>query len=112
MPISSSWLNLVERWSGKITAEHIRGGVSTGVPQLERAIHAYIERNNANPNPFVWTKSTNVVAEALKKGPAVLDPALADAAAAPVRAHIEDLVERGFVGTEGAAALGALYRRT
>ena len=36
------WLNLVERWSGKITAAHIRGGVSTGVPQLERAIHAYI----------------------------------------------------------------------
>jgi hypothetical protein len=42
----------------KITAERIRGGVSTGVPQLERAIHAYIESNNANPKPFVWTKST------------------------------------------------------
>jgi hypothetical protein len=42
----------------KITAERIRGGVSTGLPQLERAIHAYIESNNANPKPFVWTKST------------------------------------------------------
>jgi hypothetical protein len=27
-----------------------------------------------------------------------------------VRAHIKDLVERGFVGSEGAAALAALYR--
>ena len=29
-----------------------------------------------------------------------LDPALTNAAAASVRAHIEDLVERGMVGTE------------
>ena len=39
-----------------------------------------------------------------------LDPALANAAASSVRAHIEDLVERGLVGTEGAGPLGALYR--
>jgi glyoxylase-like metal-dependent hydrolase (beta-lactamase superfamily II) len=39
-----------------------------------------------------------------------LDPALANAAAASVRAHIEDLVERGLVWTDGAMALGAIYR--
>jgi hypothetical protein len=30
-------------------------GFFTSVPALERAIHAYIERNNADPKPFVWT---------------------------------------------------------
>ena len=29
------------------------------MPELERAIHAYIERNNADPKPFVWTKSAH-----------------------------------------------------
>jgi hypothetical protein len=47
----------VERWFGKITTERIRRGVFTSVPELERAIHDYIERNNADPKPFVWTKS-------------------------------------------------------
>ena len=39
-----------------------------------------------------------------------LDPAPANAAAASVCAHIEDLVERELVATEEAVALGALYR--
>jgi hypothetical protein len=29
------------------------------VPALERAIHTYIERNNSDPKPFVWTKSAH-----------------------------------------------------
>ncbi|MGH6852280.1 MAG: hypothetical protein ACREDJ_03585 [Methylocella sp.] len=39
-----------------------------------------------------------------------LDPALANAAAASARAHIEALVERGLVATEGAMAPRAIYR--
>ena len=58
-PTSSSWLNLVERWFGKMTRERIRRGVFTSVPELARAIHASIERNNADPKPFVWTKSAH-----------------------------------------------------
>jgi transposase len=41
IPTSSSWLNLVERWFGKITTERIRRGTFTSVPQLERAIYDY-----------------------------------------------------------------------
>jgi hypothetical protein len=29
------------------------------VEELERTIRDYIEHNNANPKPFVWTKSAN-----------------------------------------------------
>jgi glyoxylase-like metal-dependent hydrolase (beta-lactamase superfamily II) len=38
-----------------------------------------------------------------------LDPALTNAAALSVLAHLEDLVERGLVRTEGASALGGIY---
>jgi transposase len=72
IPTSSSWLNLVERWFAKITTERIRRGVFTSVPQLERAIYDYIEHNNADPKPFVWTKSTNDIIRKVNRGRAAL----------------------------------------
>jgi transposase len=72
IPTSSSWLNLVERWFGKITRERIRRRVFTSVPALERAIHAYIERNNADPKPFVWTKSAHDIIGNVNCGRAAL----------------------------------------
>lgn len=72
IPTSSSWLNLVERWFAKITTERIRRGVFTSVPQLERAIYDYIEHNNADPKPFVWTKSTNDIIRKINRGRAAL----------------------------------------
>lgn len=55
-PTSSSWLNLVERWFGEITRKRIRRGVFKSVPELITAIEEYINHNNENPKPFVWTK--------------------------------------------------------
>jgi transposase len=72
IPTSSSWLNLMERWFGKITTDRIRRGGFTGVPELERAIYEYIERNNANPKPFVWTKSANDIIFKVNRGRAAL----------------------------------------
>jgi hypothetical protein len=42
------------------------------VPALERAIHAYIERNNADPKPFVWTKSAHDIIGNVNCGRAAL----------------------------------------
>lgn len=72
VPTSSSWLNLVERWFGKITTERIRRGTFTSVLQLERAIYDYIEHNNADPKPFVWTKSANDIILKVNRGRAAL----------------------------------------
>jgi transposase len=72
IPTSSSWLNLVERWFGKITTERIRRGVFTSVSQLERAIYDYIEHNNAHPKPFVWTKSASDIIRKVNRGRAAL----------------------------------------
>jgi transposase len=58
-PTSASWLNLVERFFAKITTERIRRGVFTSVDELETAIHDYLDHNNAQPKPFVWSKSAS-----------------------------------------------------
>ena len=54
-PTSSSWLNMVERFFRDITDRRIRRGVFKSVPDLEAAIHAYIESHNEAPKPFIWT---------------------------------------------------------
>ena len=60
-PTSASWLNQVERFFGLITQQRIRRGVFTSVPQLEAAIDHYLEHHNANPKPFIWTKSAEEI---------------------------------------------------
>jgi transposase len=56
-PTSASWLNMVERFFRDITTERLRRGVFTSVSELVSAIDAYIAHHNANPKPFIWTKS-------------------------------------------------------
>ena len=62
-PTSASWLNLVERFFAEITTKRIRRGAFTSVAELEDAIHDYLDRHNANPKPFVWTKTAEVILE-------------------------------------------------
>jgi len=60
-PTSASWLNLVERFFAEITRKRIRRGTFTSVAGLEEAIADYLLHHNANPKPFVWTKSAEVI---------------------------------------------------
>ena len=62
-PTSASWLNLVERFFAEITTKRIRRGVFRSVADLEEAIHDYLDRHNADPRPFVWTKTAEVILE-------------------------------------------------
>jgi transposase len=58
-PTSTSWLNLVERFFAEITTQRIRRGIFRSVAELEQAIHDYLDRRNADP--FVWTKTADVI---------------------------------------------------
>jgi hypothetical protein len=60
-PTSASWLNLVERFFAEITTKRIRRGTFTSVADLEDAIHDYLDRHNADPKPFVWSKGADMV---------------------------------------------------
>lgn len=66
-PTGSSWLNLVERFFGKITLEAIRRGSFRSVRQLREAIDAYITEHNKDPKPFVWTASASSIFQKLEE---------------------------------------------
>lgn len=61
IPTSSSWLNLVERFFGKITEDRIRRGIFKSVMQLVDAINDYIESYNTKPKPLIWTKTADQI---------------------------------------------------
>src|SRR5712692_10412590 len=64
-PTSSSWLNLVERWFGELTAKMLRRGARKSVQALEADIRAWIGNWNTDPRPFVWTKTADEILESL-----------------------------------------------
>jgi transposase len=72
-PTSSSWLNLVERWFGKLTEKRIRRGSFFSVKQLVQAIEEYLEENNRQPKPFIWTASVRKILEKVNRCKAILE---------------------------------------
>jgi len=73
IPTSSSWLNLVERFFGALTEKQLKRGIFTSVDELERTIIEYIDNNNKNPKPFVWTKSVEEILEKVNRARSTLD---------------------------------------
>lgn len=66
-PTSASWLNQVETWFGVLTTTYLRRGSFSSTRSLEKAIHSYLEGNNAEPKPFRWTKTADEILEAIKR---------------------------------------------
>ena len=60
-PTSASWLNLVERWFREITEKRIRRGAFPSVPALIAAIMDYLDATNAEPKPFIWTATADMI---------------------------------------------------
>ena len=60
-PTSGSWLNQVERFFAEITAKRLRRGVFKSIRELERAIEAYLAERNADPKPFRWTATPDLI---------------------------------------------------
>jgi hypothetical protein len=66
-PTSASWINLVEGWFALLTMRQIRRGVFPTVEALEAAIRRYIDATNADPRPFVWTKSADDILDSVRR---------------------------------------------
>jgi transposase len=60
-PTYGSWLSLVERWFAELTNKQLRRGAYQSVPQLKAAIQEFIDAHQANPKPFVWTKTADQI---------------------------------------------------
>ena len=64
-PTSSSWLNLVERWFAELTTRKLRRSAHRSVTALEADVRRWINEWNANPKPFVWTKTADQILDTL-----------------------------------------------
>jgi transposase len=72
-PTSASWLNMVERFFAEITRNRIRRGAFQSVAELKSAIMEYLEKHNANPKPFIWTKSAGQILENIVRAKQALE---------------------------------------
>jgi len=50
----------------ELTEQRIRRSAFHCVEDLEQAIEDYIANNNANPKPFVWTASADLILNKVK----------------------------------------------
>lgn len=64
-PTYSSWINQVERWFGYLTDDLLRRSDHRSVQALEKDIRSWVEAWNANPKPFVWTKTAEQILASL-----------------------------------------------
>ena len=66
-PTSASWVNLVERFFAEFTSKQLRRSAFRSTAELEASIHRYLATRNANPRPFVWTKSADDIFASLQR---------------------------------------------
>ncbi|WP_275041025.1 IS630 family transposase [Nocardiopsis valliformis] len=64
-PTSSSWLNQVERVFAQVTSDLLQRSDHRSVQALERDLRAWVKAWNADPKPFVWTKSAEQILSSL-----------------------------------------------
>jgi len=55
------------------TLLRIRRGAFKSVAELKNAIMQYLEKHNANPKPFVWTKSAYKILEKVARAKQALE---------------------------------------
>ena len=72
-PTSSSWLNLIERWFGHLTEKRLKRGVFTSVDDVIEAIDEFIEANNDDPKPFVWSARIEDILNKVGKCKAIIE---------------------------------------
>jgi transposase len=66
-PTSSSWLNMVERWFAALTDKQLRRHSFRSTRQLEQAIREFLAVHNAQPKPFVWTKTADDILNSIAR---------------------------------------------
>jgi transposase len=77
-PTSASWLNMVERFFRDLTQNQLRRGIFQSVRELISAIQEYLAQHNADPKPFVWTKSARDILEKVTRARQALDKTPSD----------------------------------
>lgn len=66
-PTGAPWINLVERFFAAPTEKQLRRGAHRSTRELEAAIMRYIEHGNADPKPFIWTKTADQIIDSVTR---------------------------------------------
>ena len=72
-PTSSSWLNLVERFFGELTADCIRDGSFQNVGELVDAIINYLAARNEAPKRYVWKAKGEEILKKIQRAKQTLE---------------------------------------
>ena len=72
-PTSSSWMNLVERFFGELTADCIRDGSFRSVDELAESIMDYLAARNKDPKRYVWRAKGVAILEKIELAKITLD---------------------------------------
>jgi transposase len=64
-PTYSSWINQVERLFAHVTADLLQRSDHRSVQALEADLRAWIKAWNADPKPFIWTKTAEQILQSL-----------------------------------------------
>ena len=76
-PTSSSWLNLVERFFGELTADCIRDGSFQNVRELADAIMDYLVARNEKPKRYVWKAKGEEILKKIQRAKQALEAVIA-----------------------------------
>src|SRR5215217_2451787 len=71
-PTSASWLNMIEGWFSILTRRALSNTSFTSVAELADRIDWWASHWNDDPQPFLWTKSTDDILTKVKRSRAVL----------------------------------------
>lgn len=66
-PTSSSWLNLAESFFSIVDRRVTRRGVHRSTHALEEDIRRFLDAHNADPRPYIWTKTADQILDSLKR---------------------------------------------
>jgi len=66
-PTGASWINLVERWFGELTARKLRRGVHRSVKALNADIQDWTSKWNEDPKPYVWAKTADQILDSISR---------------------------------------------
>jgi hypothetical protein len=60
-PTSAPWLNMVERFFRDLRENRLKRGVFRSVLELIEALDEYVDHQNAEPKPFIWTARAQAI---------------------------------------------------
>lgn len=72
-PTRSSWLNRIARWFRERSQKRLRRGLLHSVEERIQALQGYLEQNNKEPKPFVWTANVPKILQKVQQCRAVLE---------------------------------------